>query len=272
MIRLKNNKGFTLVELILTLAIMSILIVPLSSFFINTAKTNNISDDKMKATLLAQRMMEGIKSLNNMDEYELKSMFDDIKFDYSIKKSKNNFSGLNNPSIISHPDDFDIDIKIDEIKYFDIGGGDNGSEVNITDYDIILEKGSNNTIKVTFSNKDIFSPNKVVYITGDTINMTLENKNNNNNADLILLNSDHPKITVNLKKINNDIKCISLIENIYDYNVNVLSEVSGVELVFKNRGTKKTNLYNNKIYDIAITVKKDNKVLQNIRGSKIVNN
>ncbi|MEJ8554509.1 type IV pilus modification PilV family protein [Tepidibacter sp. Z1-5] len=66
---IKSNKGLTLVELIVSLAILGIILVPLSSFFVNTIKVNKSSENQMIANQLAQKYMERVKfsDLDNSD-------------------------------------------------------------------------------------------------------------------------------------------------------------------------------------------------------------
>ena len=67
MIKYNNNRGFTLVEVILTIAILSLIIVPLSSMFITSAKMNSRSKIEYEAVTIAQQKMEEIKALQKYD-------------------------------------------------------------------------------------------------------------------------------------------------------------------------------------------------------------
>ena len=58
---IKCNKGLTLVELVVSLAILGIIMAPLSSFFVNTIKINKSSENQMIANQLAQKYMEQLK-------------------------------------------------------------------------------------------------------------------------------------------------------------------------------------------------------------------
>ena len=75
---LKTNKGFTLLELILSIAILSIIIVPISSMFINSIKTNNISNEKMQAIYASQTLMENIKALDEVSEENLQNILNEF--------------------------------------------------------------------------------------------------------------------------------------------------------------------------------------------------
>ncbi|MCB2289670.1 prepilin-type N-terminal cleavage/methylation domain-containing protein [Clostridium sp. CS001] len=59
---IKNKKGLTLIEIIISLAILSIIIAPILSLTLNSVKINKKSDEKMEALSLAQTKIEEIRS------------------------------------------------------------------------------------------------------------------------------------------------------------------------------------------------------------------
>jgi prepilin-type N-terminal cleavage/methylation domain-containing protein len=69
------RKGLTLIEIVVTIAVMGIVITPLASMFIVSAKINRESDIKYKATMTAQRHMEEIKAMHeiSLDDYVFNS-------------------------------------------------------------------------------------------------------------------------------------------------------------------------------------------------------
>lgn len=73
-----NNKGgFTLVEIVMTIAVLGIVITPLMSMFIYSQKINNRSLDEFDSLQQAINYMEEIKSLSeiNTSEYPYNSQF-----------------------------------------------------------------------------------------------------------------------------------------------------------------------------------------------------
>ncbi len=58
----RNNQGFSLLEVLLAMAILAIVFVPLMNYFTDSIKYNNMSKIKQKATLLAQNTMEDLKN------------------------------------------------------------------------------------------------------------------------------------------------------------------------------------------------------------------
>lgn len=66
---LRDARGFTLVELILTIAILAIVTIPILSYFTDAAKHNARSRQKQNATVLAQEVLENFKhSAYNLDD------------------------------------------------------------------------------------------------------------------------------------------------------------------------------------------------------------
>lgn len=72
-----TKKGITLIEIIITLAILSIIIIPLSNMVITSVRIEKSSSDKQQANALAQRVMEYVKSASFHKEDNR------IKIDYS---------------------------------------------------------------------------------------------------------------------------------------------------------------------------------------------
>ena len=58
----QSNKGFTLVEVLVAIMILAIIVVPLLSAFVVSARTNAKARQTMRATTLAQNVMEELKA------------------------------------------------------------------------------------------------------------------------------------------------------------------------------------------------------------------
>jgi prepilin-type N-terminal cleavage/methylation domain-containing protein len=57
-----NNRGFTLIEIAITIAVVGIIGVAFSGFFINSARIINTVDEREKAVMIAQQEMEELKA------------------------------------------------------------------------------------------------------------------------------------------------------------------------------------------------------------------
>ncbi|HHY13460.1 MAG TPA: type II secretion system protein [Thermoanaerobacterales bacterium] len=63
-LQIKNEKGFTLIELILAVAILAIIITPMFGLFSETFNNNRIAKGKTEAVALAQSKIEELKTLD----------------------------------------------------------------------------------------------------------------------------------------------------------------------------------------------------------------
>lgn len=59
----KSEKGFTLVELLVSITILAIIVVPVLTAFISSANANSRAKRKLEATTAAQNVMENIKAV-----------------------------------------------------------------------------------------------------------------------------------------------------------------------------------------------------------------
>lgn len=152
----KRNKGFTLLELIISIAILSIILIPLSNLVISTFKITNKASIKQEATNLAQKYMEKVKADSSID---LDRIVDEgaIFSSYGYPASEN---GYNITYTASREDDYSPPAE---------GGG---VDENAFDYRFELSK-EENLVKVYKSTDLINSHN----ITIDrSLNITINNK------------------------------------------------------------------------------------------------
>lgn len=65
----KNNRGFTLIELLISVAILALIVIPILNSFLLSANLNAKAKQKHKATMVAENIMEKLKS-NDLDDIE----------------------------------------------------------------------------------------------------------------------------------------------------------------------------------------------------------
>ena len=58
----RNNRGLSLVELIVSVAILAIIVLPLLSSFVTATRTNVKARNKFRATNVADNIMEGFET------------------------------------------------------------------------------------------------------------------------------------------------------------------------------------------------------------------
>jgi prepilin-type N-terminal cleavage/methylation domain-containing protein len=107
-----KNKGFTLLEIILAIAVVSIIGVAFFGFFANSARIIKSTDVREKALILAQQEMESLKAkgFNDIEDEILPST---DYFDSNDNFSQDNYSSFD--AVDGYPD-YSIDITIEEIE------------------------------------------------------------------------------------------------------------------------------------------------------------
>jgi prepilin-type N-terminal cleavage/methylation domain-containing protein len=88
---ISNNRGMTLVELIVTIAVLGILIAPVTSMFVFSAKINMSARNEYEAAMLAQSYMEEIKSLIELDAQKYAFNAATGKYERSVPETENGY-------------------------------------------------------------------------------------------------------------------------------------------------------------------------------------
>ena len=97
----KNNKGFTLIEIVLAIAIVGILGVSVMAYFGNAARFIRETDVREQAVLISQQEMERVKGLdfdNIVDEtviYDSDGAYPEYTVNITIVNNVGGQTGLN---------------------------------------------------------------------------------------------------------------------------------------------------------------------------------
>lgn len=172
-----NCKGFTLIEILLSLAILSIIIIPISSFFISSQKISRDSDIKFRSITLAQNYFEQIKS----KDFETIESIEGIEWIGGFNPSENNIGIINNG-------DFKVEIKIEPVPEYPKNGNSNNNE-NIDydiDYDIKIEVHNDNVAQIYKSGSDF--PYSIINV-NDKFKMLLLQKKLKTEPNIIIINN-----------------------------------------------------------------------------------
>ena len=135
---MKNNKakvkkGITLIEVIISVALLSILIIPLSTMVITSLKNKEESSDRQKATYIGQKILEELKAydaiyLKEDDNIKYFNLLDAVDSDREIREVSNNelneFTGEFKRNIFGNQKDdpseklFNIEVNINKNDEF----------------------------------------------------------------------------------------------------------------------------------------------------------
>lgn len=241
--RLRIKKGLTLLEVIIAMAILSIIVTPILSLSLNATKMTAESEDKFKALTIAQRHMENIKSPN------YSGTFNDDSSEKTFEDD--DFKG------------FKITESIQPMKNYKFNNLDSNSNNEEITYDLNVEYGENNNIVWQEA------PNFTVKSDASKKNITIENNNNKDvNVKIELRGND--SITINLinNSLNNkmNVYIIKTSENTSNY---IIGESIGKMGIYSNVfNDVVSNNSNYRLYKITIKVEKGGKILQNLEGYK----
>lgn len=230
--RRRTKKGMTLIEVIISVTLLSILIVPISGFMLSSLKNNTSSQKKQEASYIGQKILEELKSY---DYINLKRDSEGYYFElldgdkvYKNSSDENLFYSEFNRNIYGKPienderklRDYNVELTIKENRSFKYNDINNLEINNDADYKIdFINENNINFIKVINSNiqnKKSFSEDIKINITKENneFNLSLYDKNNSdikienlrkekkNNKILLYVNSNY-NIDTNIE-INND--------------------------------------------------------------------
>lgn len=65
-----NSKGYTLIEVMVSMAILGIIIIPLAGLFLRSTTTNKLAQEEMEAGQLAQSYMERLRAQDTIAKFE----------------------------------------------------------------------------------------------------------------------------------------------------------------------------------------------------------
>ncbi len=92
---IKNNKGYTLVEILLAIALMSIILIPMMQYFIKTAEIEGKTRRELKATYIAQKYLEDYKDYKPTVDDTLIGPMDDEGYQVYVEIKNVTGSGVN---------------------------------------------------------------------------------------------------------------------------------------------------------------------------------
>lgn len=90
-LRIINNSGMTLVELIITMAVLGILIAPVMTMYVFSAKINMEAANEYKSAMLAQSYMEEIQAMEYLDTQKYKYNSGTGKYECIVPETEGNY-------------------------------------------------------------------------------------------------------------------------------------------------------------------------------------
>lgn len=225
-----DNKGLTLIEIIVTLALLGIVISPIMGFFITSQKINNESEREFKSIQLAQKYMEEIKSMDKIDVN---------KYDYD------NFTGTYERT--ETEDGYAVNIEIKPAS-------ENENQDETVIYDAELTIGAIDNSNTVYWN-EIPYPGMII---NDNVNLAIED------AKIILGENELSTTAIKIKVVFNTSVALNIIKSsryleLYIENNSVADgwEINVLEGTIPKIFGLNEEAANNILYDITVNVTKD---------------
>lgn len=273
---LKDNRGLTLIEILVSLAILGIIAVPISSFFVNTIRINKNSEDKMIANQLAQKYMEQVKfeEATTTSDDELIGTEGEFKIYKTVSKDleEGKSYSINKGNQLNSSMNYHIKLEVDTDEYnntkdkvvfkeSNIGDITEGNIDNNYTARIRIEKISSGEIKIYFNDNPNYRYVNNIDLSedinhNDPINIEISSKGKKNiNIEVDSIEDTKTNIyIVKSKKSENEIDIKTMRGRIYSY-----------ENIYDNSVEKSENSW---VYKIIVTVKKKEEELVKLIGLK----
>lgn len=225
-----NNKGLTLIEIIVTLAVLGVVVTPLMSMFVTSQKINTESEKEFRAIQLAQKYMEEIKGMEFLDT--------DISDGYPYNSAKNAYLRE------FEEDGYDVSIQIKK------AGTESGTIGGINPADEITEFST-----LTIKRSSVIWNESGTYVNKGNGEVDVTITNANKESIKVLLNIDS-KINV-INERSNEV-------NLYIYNIVGSKTYDCDVLVLKGQVNTSYNNYTETEDSIVSTEKAAKNILYNI--------
>lgn len=292
MLREKNKKkGFTLVEVVVSVCILAIIVSPVLSMVLTSVKINKNSEDKQKALYIAQQIVEKQKSDSDIEVktttsqvigFDVKKIITQLdNYDFPDVNKNTESNNANETKTFS---DIKYDVKVEvnptssgnimKVTYFNDGYGkqtykefnlnQSSNTLNITNYDgyIIINVNKNSDIKVEED------PNRIK-------SYKLSSSSNKEIGNVILqYNTEtQPNLAIHgFNNCNDDLNFYFATSKEQQFNYSLINDGGKVKSYYGIFAADSEHSYNNnsRVYRIDVEVSKDGKSLQKITAFKIM--
>lgn len=247
----KSKKGFTLLEVIISFALISIILIPIANLVLTSVKINKSTENKQQAKAVLQETIENIKAIDNFSSALSKPLNngitlseatgEDNKLIYSLSGEINGFSIEGSIKEKSQVINNKVsEMEVDRTIYFHHGSISisNGKEVigeaikKLSDNlatpseEVFIEMKEAGEINVTYGGSIIAIPKPeakslLICLNEDSekkLNLSVENKSHTENLKIYLFNGEKvsERQDVIISKFNGQIELIEGVQHSED--------------------------------------------------------
>ena len=298
---MKNNKvrakkGMTLIEVIISVALLSILIVPLSTMVMTSLKNKEEASDKQKASYIGQKILEELKAYDNIQlktnsttGIKFFNLLDGQDTDEEIKEiggGSKRFSGNFQRNILGNKNEntseklFGVEVNITENEYFkndfnyidkslaryELTFSNNYIYLNTNDFNDFIDVKNVSLIEVNNNNLNVkYSDNAIEK------EIKLDKKENKDNILIININDSYnQEINLEIKyNISEVLEIILIKESSMNNSLNIIS--TGGDILIKeinlDDNLELKDTYN---YEVIVRDKNDKELFRGKSSSKFI--
>lgn len=185
----KNNKGFSLIEIIISLAIASIMILSGYQLIINAVKLNKKGEDRQQANLVGQQVIEEIKTIDDRNiSTNLLTINENLILTGTINGNINEYKG----TLLDESGEYDVNIFMEK-EDVEFKENNYNSEIN---YDLRYDI-SNTNDNLVIKNSENHSVSNISLNDNKNFKIILENSNKlDDNVDI---DNNCNEVTLNIK-------------------------------------------------------------------------
>ncbi|MBS6503737.1 MAG: prepilin-type N-terminal cleavage/methylation domain-containing protein [Clostridium sp.] len=253
--KVKAKKGMTLIEVIISVALLSILIVPLSGLVMSSLKNNISAEYRQKASYIGQKVLEELKAYDKITlkndtgkkYFELLDG-DEIIQDLKEDSTGNTFKGSFDRTIYggasesAGKDDnlYNVEVKLEKdlnFQYENVNNLDKNNNAAFI-FNFLRDSSNNNVIKIEDN------PDNSYAVSNELI---MELDKNSNNLIVYKKNESTPLVTVNKTKADNNTIVLYIKEG-FSRNVNIefknnIEETVEIHLISGDNNSSKFKIY-----------------------------
>lgn len=253
--KVKAKKGMTLIEVIISVALLSILIVPLSGLVMSSLKNNISAEYRQKASYIGQKVLEELKAYDKITlkndtgkkYFELLDG-DEIIQDLKEDSTGNTFKGSFDRTIYggasesAGKDDnlYNVEVKLEKdlnFQYENVNNLDKNNNAAFI-FNFLRDSSNNNVIKIEDN------PDNSYAVSNELI---MELDKNSNNLIVYKKNESTPLVNVNKTKADNNTIVLYIKEG-FSRNVNIefknnIEETVEIHLISGDNNSSKFKIY-----------------------------
>lgn len=267
------KKGFTLIEILISISILFIIIIPLSNLIISSTKMSKSGEEKQQAVTIAQQIIEEIKGIPDFNSFSTYGITLN-----KVAQGKDEFYGN---KVLDEGYIVDIHIKpINDLSFYNKIDSNVVYDVDIfiegTDNDIRIKKVNDVNVNYAIKSGELIIDNNIsnIKITYGINGTNTFEKNNNSFGKVRVSFGANTNINNNFifKASNYNLEPFEIyieVDSNAHVNYSMDNNLGKIRKYFNIVNSEESS-FANKIYDIEVSISKNNKQIYKAIANKVI--